>query len=628
MRAKGALMIRDLPFREIDLVRYPERRNDMVSLCDRFSVPQVFFNSRHIGGADDLLELLEEWKNDKSKTLWEHFCDEVYDFEDPTDERLEVYVDDDVSTCASMSSLGTFEDMFDDEPRNPKKAPKRSVSRTISRTSLNSSFGELKMDPDDLPTRLDMTTTLTEGGDTVKEFMFKSSFDDVGGGRPARRTSVTLMTSPSPDETEVELHDAAIALPSSRSVDNSDAENCVKLPNGQRTSVIKIMKELDRILDSQNRPYNAHLYKNCFINTEAVIALQVAYRLPAAEDAVEFGKYLQKEHGILHHVCDDHEFQDGGYLFFRLQRYHQPNILNSFCIWKKEDPDPAFANVLIMRLKKLLYKVINRCTDKQGLVDYVRACRHRKFTEFEEATCELQRLNMAQLEESEKMAFGLNLYNLFITYAFVKVGIGVSGMGRGAFFGKVLMNIGGHLLSFNDLEHGILRANTKHPYATRKNFGKGDPRLPLALSKLDPRVHFALNCGAKSCPPIRFFRAESLEEELKIVSMSFCEKEEVLSLNEENHQVTLTMLLKWYGKDFCQSKDDLPETLLAYVVGKKKQKLERMVDKAKTETRPISIRFQSYDWTANASDFHPFAYRVAVANEFFPCSLVRKNSCM
>ena len=36
-------------------------------------------------------------------------------------------------------------------------------------------------------------------------------------------------------------------------------------------------------------------------------------------------------------------------------------------------------------------------------------------------------------------------------------------------------------------------------------FGKDDPRLEHALSKVEPRIHFALNCGAKSCPPIKTF---------------------------------------------------------------------------------------------------------------------------
>ena len=41
-------------------------------------------------------------------------------------------------------------------------------------------------------------------------------------------------------------------------------------------------------------------------------------------------------------------------------------------------------------------------------------------------------------------------------------------------------------------------------------FGEGDPRLSLALERAEPRIHFALNCGAKSCPPIKTYSADSV----------------------------------------------------------------------------------------------------------------------
>ena len=45
-------------------------------------------------------------------------------------------------------------------------------------------------------------------------------------------------------------------------------------------------------------------------------------------------------------------------------------------------------------------------------------------------------------------------------------------------------------------------------------FGKNDPKLSFALDSVEPRIHFALNCGAKSCPPIKTFTTEHVENEL------------------------------------------------------------------------------------------------------------------
>ncbi len=52
----------------------------------------------------------------------------------------------------------------------------------------------------------------------------------------------------------------------------------------------------------------------------------------------------------------------------------------------------------------------------------------------------------------------------------------------------------------------MLRCNKKHPTSGFVAFSASDPRLPFALPlPLDPRIHFALNCGAKSCPAIRAY---------------------------------------------------------------------------------------------------------------------------
>ena len=44
-----------------------------------------------------------------------------------------------------------------------------------------------------------------------------------------------------------------------------------------------------------------------------------------------------------------------------------------------------------------------------------------------------------------------------------------------------------------------------HPSAGKPEFELTDPRSEVSLTEVDPRVHFALNCGALSCPPIRIY---------------------------------------------------------------------------------------------------------------------------
>ena len=45
----------------------------------------------------------------------------------------------------------------------------------------------------------------------------------------------------------------------------------------------------------------------------------------------------------------------------------------------------------------------------------------------------------------------------------------------------------------------LLPGNKSHPATTHSQFSEGDPRLKYAFKKLDPRIIFALVCGAVVC---------------------------------------------------------------------------------------------------------------------------------
>ena len=41
---------------------YPEKKDDMLKISDRLTVPQVFFGEQHLGGASDILNLEKDGK--------------------------------------------------------------------------------------------------------------------------------------------------------------------------------------------------------------------------------------------------------------------------------------------------------------------------------------------------------------------------------------------------------------------------------------------------------------------------------------------------------------------------------------------------------------------------------------
>jgi len=55
--AKSLLDGKGIKYQQIDIEEQPEKRDEMIDLSGRTSVPQVFINQQSIGGCDDLYAL-------------------------------------------------------------------------------------------------------------------------------------------------------------------------------------------------------------------------------------------------------------------------------------------------------------------------------------------------------------------------------------------------------------------------------------------------------------------------------------------------------------------------------------------------------------------------------------------
>ena len=186
----------------------------------------------------------------------------------------------------------------------------------------------------------------------------------------------------------------------------------------------------------------------------------------------------------------------------------------------------------------------------------------------------------------------------------MKVGIYNDTLGLLSYFTAIKFNVGGHLFSFHDLESGILRGNRPAPYTPYSPIGTNDARKVLVLdeNKVDCRIHFGLNCGARSCPPVKNFTSEGIAEELGIVAMAFCEDDTNVRVDRKNRTLTLSQIINWYRIDFASSSRELPHTIVKFLRGEKRTELEKLIADGKS----IKIKFAAYDWTTNASEFTPF----------------------
>jgi len=110
----------------------------------------------------------------------------------------------------------------------------------------------------------------------------------------------------------------------------------------------------------------------------------------------------------------------------------------------------------------------------------------------------------------------------------------------------------------------------------------------------DPRVHFAFNCGALSCPPLpaRAFSDEKIGATLDELTRTFLDGPGLV-LDEARKELRATKLCDWYKDDFVAKDGSVEAFLRKHVTDGKK--LAALDPKSGWK-----LVFQEYDWTPNA----------------------------
>eukprot|EP00958_Prasinococcus_capsulatus_P004443 scaffold412_cov388-Prasinococcus_capsulatus_cf.AAC.17 len=196
-----------------------------------------------------------------------------------------------------------------------------------------------------------------------------------------------------------------------------------------------------------------------------------------------------------------------------------PPPLNTSSKWEGE-ARPAL--VVAKDLQKLILKLKGEFITEDGTgVDYGAMRSSDLFKQYCDATRELQCVDILEMvqAEDEVKCFFINIYNALTIHGLTQGSnlptSPLMFMG-GRFWTSTKYQVGEFVLSLDDIEHGILRGNSVHPSTKVKCFSEDDARCKLVVKEVDPRIHFALVCGAKSCPPIRVFTANNLEFGLSV----------------------------------------------------------------------------------------------------------------
>jgi hypothetical protein len=197
----------------------------------------------------------------------------------------------------------------------------------------------------------------------------------------------------------------------------------------------------------------------------------------------------------------------------------------------------------------------------------------------------------------EQLAFWINLYNALIMDGVIAKGItqsvGSNPLRLLAFFRQTAYNVGGQRMNADDIEHGVLRGNRGHPMLPGPQFASTDPRLAWVVNPIDVRIHFALNCAGRSCPPIQVYTAEDLNQQLDIATRNFVNAD--IYIDQQAFQVHLSAIFKWFSADFG-GQQGMVDFLIEHLPdGERKSWLADNVGN-------FSFHYKPYDWGLNSSE--------------------------
>ncbi len=176
-----------------------------------------------------------------------------------------------------------------------------------------------------------------------------------------------------------------------------------------------------------------------------------------------------------------------------------------------------------------------------------------------------------KLPRNEQYAYYINAYNAWTIKLILS---GYPGVKSIKDFGtilkspwqKKLVRINGAVITLDDVEHNILRPRFK-----------------------DPRVHFAINCSAASCPPLRPepYLGHALDQQLDDSTRSFVNDESSHRL--EGNTLYVSRIFKWFSEDFNENPLGF---YFQYAEGALKEKLTAQKD-------TIQVKYLNYDWSLN-----------------------------
>lgn len=183
----------------------------------------------------------------------------------------------------------------------------------------------------------------------------------------------------------------------------------------------------------------------------------------------------------------------------------------------------------------------------------------------------LEMVDPNALTPPDQMAFYINAYNAWTIKLILSAYPDVRSIkDLGSLFQspwkKEIVKLKERVVTLDHIEHDILRPRFK-----------------------DPRIHFAINCASKSCPPLfdEPYDGARLDRQLDSVTTRFINDPNSNFIKSDTLHVS--KIFKWFKADFNA---DILGFFKRYAQGDLKKRLD-------TRNAGITIKYLGYDWSLN-----------------------------
>lgn len=226
---------------------------------------------------------------------------------------------------------------------------------------------------------------------------------------------------------------------------------------------------------------------------------------------------------------------------------------------------PAFA------VDPAAYVDVLRHVDDHGMVDYVAL--KADPARLDAYLGELANAKLDPLDAQEKLATLINAYNAF-TLKLISERYPIASIKdipEAERWKAVRWNLGGTLTSLDAIEHQMIRAKFN-----------------------EPRIHFALVCAGKGCPPLRNepYVGSTLDEQLNDqMKKTHAGNGQWVSYDPATRTLTLTAIYQWFAGDFTKDGKPLADWVARF---------NPSVAEAQRTGAPLKIEYAPYDWALNA----------------------------